>query len=125
MQVLVLEQHYTAGGLTHAFQRENKYAWSVGVHYIGQSLVVKRALISMTMLSESSREWKQITRLFRMSANATVSLAAHSLEFTTLHLLAGHKGLTSLYLSNASTHSMAVLEQSAGCAWGCTETVHC
>ena len=33
--VLVLEQHYTAGGVTHSFKR-NGYEWDVGVHYIGK-----------------------------------------------------------------------------------------
>ncbi len=33
-KVLVLEQHYTAGGYTHTFQR-NGFEWDVGVHYIG------------------------------------------------------------------------------------------
>ncbi len=33
-KVLVLEQHYTAGGFTHAYAR-NGYEWDVGVHYIG------------------------------------------------------------------------------------------
>ena len=34
-KVLVLEQHYTAGGFTHAYER-NGYEWDVGVHYIGE-----------------------------------------------------------------------------------------
>jgi len=33
-KVLVLEQHYTAGGFTHAYARKG-YEWDVGVHYIG------------------------------------------------------------------------------------------
>ncbi len=33
-KVLVLEQHYTAGGFTHSYSREG-YEWDVGVHYIG------------------------------------------------------------------------------------------
>jgi all-trans-retinol 13,14-reductase len=33
-KVLVLEQHYTAGGFTHAYSRAG-YEWDVGVHYIG------------------------------------------------------------------------------------------
>ena len=33
-KVLVLEQHYTAGGYTHSYTR-NGYEWDVGVHYIG------------------------------------------------------------------------------------------
>ena len=33
-KVVVLEQHYTAGGFTHSYSR-NGYEWDVGVHYIG------------------------------------------------------------------------------------------
>ena len=33
-KVLVLEQHYTAGGFTHTFQRAG-YEWDVGLHYVG------------------------------------------------------------------------------------------
>lgn len=33
--VCVLEQHYTAGGFTHSYER-NGYEWDVGVHYIGE-----------------------------------------------------------------------------------------
>lgn len=34
-KVCVLEQHYTAGGFTHSYDR-NGYEWDVGVHYIGE-----------------------------------------------------------------------------------------
>lgn len=34
-KVLVLEQHYTAGGFTHSFKRRN-YEWDVGIHYLGE-----------------------------------------------------------------------------------------
>lgn len=34
-RVLVLERHFKAGGFTHAFKREGKFHWDVGVHYIG------------------------------------------------------------------------------------------
>lgn len=33
-KICVLEQHYTAGGFTHSYDR-NGYEWDVGVHYIG------------------------------------------------------------------------------------------
>ncbi len=33
-RVLVLEQHYTAGGFSHAYYREG-FEWDVGIHYIG------------------------------------------------------------------------------------------
>ncbi len=34
-RVLVLERHYTAGGMTHSFTRPG-YEWDVGVHYVGE-----------------------------------------------------------------------------------------
>ena len=33
-KVLVLERHFTAGGLTQTFSR-NGFTWAVGVHYLG------------------------------------------------------------------------------------------
>ncbi|WP_432832431.1 FAD-dependent oxidoreductase [Dactylosporangium sp. CA-092794] len=33
-RVLVLEQHYTVGGMTHEFAREGKYQFGTGLHYI-------------------------------------------------------------------------------------------
>jgi len=34
-RVLLLEQHYIAGGFTHTFKREKGYKWDVGIHYVG------------------------------------------------------------------------------------------
>lgn len=34
-RVLLLEQHYVAGGFTHTFKREKGYKWDVGIHYVG------------------------------------------------------------------------------------------
>lgn len=34
-RVLILEQHYIAGGFTHTFKREKGYKWDVGIHYVG------------------------------------------------------------------------------------------
>ncbi|OGQ07651.1 MAG: hypothetical protein A3G32_02915 [Deltaproteobacteria bacterium RIFCSPLOWO2_12_FULL_40_28] len=34
-KVLVLEQHYVAGGFTHTFGRKG-YEWDVGLHYVGE-----------------------------------------------------------------------------------------
>jgi len=34
-RVLVLEQHFTAGGFTHTFERKGKFSWDVGLHYVG------------------------------------------------------------------------------------------
>ncbi|MDJ0719946.1 MAG: NAD(P)-binding protein [Prochloraceae cyanobacterium] len=34
-KVLVLEQHYVIGGLTHEFERKG-FHWDVGIHYVGE-----------------------------------------------------------------------------------------
>ncbi|MYV65206.1 NAD(P)-binding protein, partial [Streptomyces sp. SID2131] len=34
-RVAVFEQHYTAGGYTHAYRRRG-WEWDVGIHYVGQ-----------------------------------------------------------------------------------------
>ncbi|MEB3292419.1 MAG: NAD(P)/FAD-dependent oxidoreductase [Synechococcales bacterium] len=34
-RILVLEQHFTIGGFTHAFERQGKFHWDVGLHYVG------------------------------------------------------------------------------------------
>ena len=34
-KVLVLEQHYVAGGMTHTFKRKG-FLWDVGVHVLGE-----------------------------------------------------------------------------------------
>lgn len=33
-RVLMLEQHYTLGGLTHEFTRQGRYHFGTGVHYL-------------------------------------------------------------------------------------------
>jgi phytoene dehydrogenase-like protein len=35
-RVLVLEQHFKIGGLTHSFSRPGGWTWDVGVHYVGE-----------------------------------------------------------------------------------------
>ncbi|SHN43139.1 2Fe-2S iron-sulfur cluster-binding protein [Cryptosporangium aurantiacum] len=34
-RVLVLEQHYTLGGMTHEFSRDGRYEFPTGMHYLG------------------------------------------------------------------------------------------
>lgn len=46
-RVLVLEQHYVAGGFTHAFHRQ-RWSWDVGVHAIGE---VTRKSVAGRLLS--------------------------------------------------------------------------
>lgn len=57
-KVCVLEQHYTAGGFTHSYER-NGYEWDVGVHYIG----------------ETHKPWGQLRRLFDVVSDGQLQWA--------------------------------------------------
>lgn len=56
-KVLVLEQHYTAGGFTHAYAR-NGYEWDVGVHYIGEVGSQRSQMRQMfDFISDAQLQW--------------------------------------------------------------------
>ena len=55
-KVCVLEQHYTAGGYTHSFER-NGYEWDVGVHYIGDVGAKTQTRRMFDFLSDGKLEW--------------------------------------------------------------------
>ncbi len=55
-RVCVLEQHYTAGGYTHSYER-NGYEWDVGVHYIGDVGAKTRTRCMFDYLSDGELKW--------------------------------------------------------------------
>jgi len=55
-KVCVLEQHYTAGGYTHSYER-NGYEWDVGVHYIGDVGAETRTKKMFDFLSDGKLKW--------------------------------------------------------------------
>ena len=55
-KVCVLEQHYTAGGFTHSYNRGD-YEWDVGVHYIGDVGAQTRTRKMFDFLSGGNLEW--------------------------------------------------------------------
>lgn len=55
-KVCVLEQHYTAGGYTHSYDR-NGYEWDVGVHYIGDVGIQTRTWKMFDFLSGGELKW--------------------------------------------------------------------
>jgi len=66
-KVLVLEQHFIAGGQTHEFSRMKdgqKFSWDVGVHYIGE---MKKGLMSRKIfdyITDSKVEWNKMPHHF-------------------------------------------------------------
>lgn len=55
-KVCVLEQHYTAGGFTHSYERCG-YEWDVGVHYIGEVGAPTRTRKMFDFLSGGELKW--------------------------------------------------------------------
>jgi all-trans-retinol 13,14-reductase len=55
-RVAVLEQHYTAGGSTHSYERRG-YEWDVGVHYIGDMGAATTSRRLMDFLTEGQLQW--------------------------------------------------------------------
>ena len=55
-KVCVLEQHYTAGGYTHSYERAG-YEWDVGVHYIGDVGARTRTRKMFDFLTDGKLEW--------------------------------------------------------------------
>ncbi len=55
-RVLVLEQHYTAGGFTHTFKRPG-YRWDVGVHAVGEVTAHSMTGRLLELMTEGKLKW--------------------------------------------------------------------
>lgn len=62
-RVCILEQHYTAGGYTHSYER-NGYEWDVGVHYIGDVGANTRTRRMFDFLTEGKLGWAPMDDLY-------------------------------------------------------------
>ncbi|PID54987.1 MAG: FAD-dependent oxidoreductase [Gammaproteobacteria bacterium] len=62
-KVIVLEQHYTAGGFTHAYSR-NGYEWDVGVHYIGDVGYPTMSRKLFDFISSGNLKWAAMDEIY-------------------------------------------------------------
>lgn len=63
-KVAVFEQHYTAGGFTHSYEREG-YEWDVGVHYVGEVHKPHSPLRRIfDVISEGRLEWAPMDEIY-------------------------------------------------------------
>lgn len=69
-KVCVLEQHYTAGGYTHSYEREG-YEWDVGVHYIGDVGKPTRTRRMFDYLSGGELHWAPMDEEYDRFSTAT------------------------------------------------------
>lgn len=63
-KVLLLEKHYTPGGFTHTFTR-NDYEWDVGVHYVGDCTRPNSILLKIfNHITEEQLKWEDMGEIF-------------------------------------------------------------
>jgi len=66
-KVLVLEQHFKAGGQTHEFMRVKngkKYHWDVGVHYIGEMKEGLKYRKIFDFITDNQLKWNKMPHYF-------------------------------------------------------------
>lgn len=59
-RVLVLEQHFTAGGFTHGFERKGKFHWDVGLHYVGDMGEGSTGKAVFDYLTDGTLRWQKM-----------------------------------------------------------------
>ncbi|MDO8268724.1 MAG: NAD(P)/FAD-dependent oxidoreductase [Moraxellaceae bacterium] len=62
-RVCVLEQHYTAGGFTHSYEREG-FEWDVGVHYIGEMNKPSMLKRLFDVISDGQLKWADMDPVY-------------------------------------------------------------
>ncbi|EMJ96722.1 phytoene desaturase family protein [Leptospira alstonii] len=63
-KVLILEQHFKAGGFTHVFKREGKFLWDVGIHYIGDMDENSMLRKIFDLITRNQVEWNKMPQIF-------------------------------------------------------------
>jgi all-trans-retinol 13,14-reductase len=63
-RVLVLEQHFTVGGFIHGFDRQGKFHWDVGVHYIGEMAEGGTGRDVFNYITNGQLKWQKMTDPF-------------------------------------------------------------
>ncbi|MGW0362727.1 phytoene desaturase family protein [Streptomyces sp. NPDC002990] len=58
-RVAVFEQHYTAGGYTHAYRRHG-WEWDVGIHYVGQLRGREPMRVLSDYLTDGTLRWASL-----------------------------------------------------------------
>ncbi len=62
-RVLILEQHFKAGGLTHSFKRKG-FEWDVGLHYVGEMQKGGFARKLMDFVTNGNVQWQKMPEAF-------------------------------------------------------------
>jgi phytoene dehydrogenase-like protein len=63
-KVLILEQHFVVGGYTHEFERNHKFKWDVGLHYVGNMGKGELGRTVFDYITDGKLEWNQMPDVF-------------------------------------------------------------
>ena len=63
-KVLVLKRHFTPGGYTHMFSRNQVYEWDVGVHYVGEMYPGSFYRQLFDDVTGGTIEWRKMPKVF-------------------------------------------------------------
>jgi len=63
-RVLVLEQHYTLGGMTHEFTRDARFHFATGVHYLGTTVDGGSPQAMLDYISDRQLQWQRLPHEF-------------------------------------------------------------
>lgn len=85
-RVLVLEQHYSPGGMTHEFSREN-YRFGTGVHYLGISNAQGEPGRFLRYLTDGRLQWQRLPADFDILHFPDLDFAVPSSEIEFRHRL--------------------------------------
>ena len=66
-KVLVLKRHFTPGGYTHMFSRNQVYEWDVGVHYVGEMYPGSFYRQLFDDVTGGTIEWRKMPKVFERS----------------------------------------------------------
>ncbi len=77
-RVLVLEQHFTAGGFTHGFERQGKYHWDVGLHYVGDMAKGNTGRAVFDFLTDGQLQWQKMPDPFEKFVYPDFTFAVHA-----------------------------------------------
>jgi phytoene dehydrogenase-like protein len=63
-RVLVLEQHFKLGGLTHVFRRHGRFEFDVGLHYVGEMEPGSPGRTILDRLTDGRLHWQRMPEEF-------------------------------------------------------------
>lgn len=76
-RILVLEQHFTPGGFTHGFERQGKFHWDVGLHYVGGMTPGRTERRVFDYISNDRLQWQKMPSLFEKFIYPDFSFAVY------------------------------------------------